>query len=310
MSRIDVRAEDVLTVGAAAALSIILGVKSLGTFQLTEHHYWDFAFLLLPIALLVFQASVRYAFRPIGVPAFSTVSVETGHILRDWFPFLAFLMIYEAFRLRTWALVLPVDKDAMLLRWDTRLFGVTPSVPLEAWIAPSLTTLLTYAYALHLVLPPVMGLLWYRRSLHVFREFLLAILVAGIVGSQGYAFVPAIGPGYAYPSLYHRLLSGATYENLTGLLDSARAPRDAFPSLHVAVSSIVLWFAWRRGRLTFAIVLPLVLANWLSTIYLRYHYMVDVIAGWILAVAAIALASLILRIEASARGSRARSADL
>jgi membrane-associated phospholipid phosphatase len=291
----------VLTAGAALALLFFLGAKTVGTIHLNEGNYWDFAFLLLPIALLVLVASIRYAFRPVGAPAIREVTTQTGRILRDWSPFLIFLILYESFRLNTWSLAAPADKDAMLLRWDLRLFGQTPSVPMEAWIRPWLTEMLVTAYFLHLVLPPVMGLIWYRRDLLVFRQFLLSVLVAGIIGTQGYALVPAIGPGFAFPSLYHHRLTGTAYDNITGLLDTARAMRDVFPSLHVGISAIVLWYAWRRGRALFFVMLPLVLANWLSTLYLRYHYLVDVIAGWLTAAVAIVLAGWILRAEAALR---------
>ena len=306
MSRVSARAEDVITVAAALALFLFLGAKSIGRIRLTEQNYWDFAFILLPVAVLVLAASIRYAFRPTGAPAIREVTSETGSILRDWSPFLVFLMLYESFRVTTWAVVWPADKDAMLLRWDRTLFGETPSVALDAWIRPWLTEVMAIAYFLHLVLPPIIGLIWYRRDLLVFRQFLLSVLVAGVIGTQGYMLVPAIGPAIAFPSLFHHALSGSTYENITGLIDTARATRDVFPSLHVAISSIVLYYAWRRGRALFVITLPLVLANWLSTIYLRYHYLIDVIAGWATAIAAIALAAWILRIEAAVLRSRAR----
>jgi membrane-associated phospholipid phosphatase len=296
----------VITVAAALALLLFLGAKSIGRISLSEQNYWDFAFILLPIAALVLAASIRYAFRPVGAPAIREVTAETGSILRDWSPFLIFLMLYESFRVSTWSVVSPTDKDAALLHIDRVLFGETPTVPMDAWIRPWLTEVMVIAYFLHLVLPPVIGLLWYRRDLLVFRQFLLSVLVAGVIGTQGYVLVPALGPALAFPSLFHHALSGSTYENITGLLDTARAPRDVFPSLHVAISSIVLYYAWRRGRLWFGVALPLVLANWLSTLYLRYHYFIDVIAGWITAVVAIALAAWILRIEAAVLRSRAR----
>lgn len=311
MSRINLgvsaRAEDVLTVGAALGLLLFLGGKSLRTIRLTEHNYWDFAFLLLPIAILVLAASIRYAFRPVGEPAIRELTARNAIILRDWSPFLVFLILYESFLLNTWNAVAPADNDALLLRWDIALFGQTPSVAMDSWVRAWLTQVMVTAYFLHLVLPPVMGLIWYRRDLLVFRQFLLSVLTTGIVGALGYIFVPAIGPGLAFPSLYRHPLTGDVYENITGLLDTARAMRDAFPSLHVAISSIVLWYAWRRGRALFLIILPLVAANWLSTLYLRYHYLVDVFAGWATAIVSIALAAWILRVEALLRARFARS---
>lgn len=301
MYRIELRVEDVLTVIAAAAMLLFLGVKSFGTVHLDEQRYWDFAFIVLPVALLIFRAAVRYAFRPIGSHGAHTLSVETGSVFRDWFPFLVFMLIYESFWTATWAIVAPVDKDAMLLRWDMTLFGGTGSVWFDPYVRGWLTSVLAVAYFLHLVLPPVMGLIWYRRDLRVFRSFLLSVLIVFIIGSQGYMLVPAIGPGVAFPSLYHHTLSGSIYTNITELIDTVRAPRDVFPSLHVGLSTIILWFAWRRGRTAFSIFLLPVVANWISTLYLRAHYTIDVIAGWIVAAAAIWLAEWSLRVEARLR---------
>ena len=80
MSRIRVHAEDVITVAAALALFLSLAAKSIGHMRLSEQNYWDFAFILMPVAALVLAASIRYAFRPVGAPAIREVTAETGSI--------------------------------------------------------------------------------------------------------------------------------------------------------------------------------------------------------------------------------------
>jgi membrane-associated phospholipid phosphatase len=59
--------------------------------------------------------------------------------------------------------------------------------------------------------------------------------------------------------------------------------RAAFPSLHAAVSLVALIQAWRFVRPWFWILLPFTIGLWASTIYLRHHFVVDLIAGWALA---------------------------
>ena len=66
--------------------------------------------------------------------------------------------------------------------------------------------------------------------------------------------------------------------------------RAAFPSLHAAVSLVALVYAWRYVRAWFWVLLPFVLGLWVSTIYLRHHYVVDLLAGWLLAPVAVAVA--------------------
>ena len=51
------------------------------------------------------------------------------------------------------------------------------------------------------------------------------------------------------------------------------------------------------GRAWFWLMLPLVMGNWMATVYLRYHYMIDVIAGWAAAAIAYAVADALLRLE-------------
>jgi membrane-associated phospholipid phosphatase len=60
--------------------------------------------------------------------------------------------------------------------------------------------------------------------------------------------------------------------------------RDAFPSGHTAIAIVVLAMAARYQRRLFYPLLVITVSLMISTIYLRYHYVIDVIAGVLLAV--------------------------
>ena len=62
---------------------------------------------------------------------------------------------------------------------------------------------------------------------------------------------------------------------------------DVFPSLHVAASAYMLFFDRRFARWRYRLYLPAAVGLWFSTLYLRFHYGIDVIVGAL--VAAIAL---------------------
>jgi membrane-associated phospholipid phosphatase len=57
------------------------------------------------------------------------------------------------------------------------------------------------------------------------------------------------------------------------------APRAAFPSLHAAVSLLTCWYAWRYCRWYLPILVVVVTGLLVGTVYLRHHYVVDLIAG-------------------------------
>ena len=97
---------------------------------------------------------------------------------------------------------------------------------------------------------------------------------------------PAAPPRLVLVYEFKRSLQG--YPHLFSNL-SARAfallpvdSRAAFPSLHAGVSLLALYYAWRYVRGWFWVLLPFALGLWVSTIYLRHHYVVDLVAGWML----------------------------
>lgn len=278
-------------------LVIVAGFRAiLEKFTLTESQYWELNFIVAPISILTFLAALNYALHG-GKARLATTLRDVAEIFRDWSPFLFFLLAYEAFRMRIWAILLPQDRDALLMMWDRALFGETPAILLQPLISPALTDLLTLAYLSHLILTPLLACIFYFRDRHSFRQFLLTVLLAGFIGFVGYLTLPAVGPGLAFRQDFRIGLSGHISESLLSFVDTARAPRDVFPSLHVGMATIVLWYSRRIGKLWFAAILLIVLGNWFATLYLRYHYMVDVIAGWIVAAISIYAASALLKVE-------------
>jgi hypothetical protein len=133
-------------------------------------------------------------------------------------------------------------------------------------------------------------------------EFLTGWVFTYALSYLGYLFVPAHGPVVFQAAEYTRELHGGWFyrtvvlgNELTGGLQGA------FPSLHVGGSVYLCLFDLRTNRLRGLTHLPLVLLIYLSTVFLRYHYLVDLIAG-----TAIAVACQSLGVRAFAGWARAR----
>jgi membrane-associated phospholipid phosphatase len=214
------------------------------------------------------------------------------HPLRDWMPFVVCLITYELLsKFANW--INPNDQDALLAAIDHTIFGVHPTVWMERFISPGLTDYLSLTYALYFFWPPLLGCdLYLRRKLGSFRDLMLAVVLTCFIGYIGYLLVPAVGPQYFQSALYTRGLdSGPTGNAIIFTVDELKPIlRDCFPSLHTAVTTVVLIFAWRHSRLLFWPILPLCLSLFFSTMYLRFHYFIDLVAGWVLASIAVHLA--------------------
>jgi membrane-associated phospholipid phosphatase len=183
-------------------------------------------------------------------------------------------------------MVITHDRDLDLIAWDQRLFGFQASVALQKIVTPSLTAWMEFAYFFHLPnIPIVACFLYIWRPRERFREMMCGVLVVTALGLMGYLLVPGVGPMYALRSQFTVPLDQpfTILSQQAEFVDFARVQRDVFPSLHVGISFIVWLYAWRNSKRLFWILSPLILSLWLSTVYLRYHYLVDVVAGLILA---------------------------
>jgi len=215
-------------------------------------------------------------------------------IVRDWFPFLAILLMYYSLWGDTTHLLVRHDCDGALIALDQRLFGFQASVAIQRFITPRRTAWMEFAYFYHILNIPLVGCFVYLgRPRERFREMMNGLMVVTFVGLLGYILVPAIGPLYSLRDNYTVALSQpiAIFNQQLAFMDMARIHRDVFPSMHVAISFLVWLYAWRNSRTLFWAVSPLILSLWLSTVYLRYHYLIDVAAGLLLAPASFFLAN-------------------
>ena len=207
-------------------------------------------------------------------------------ILRDWFPFLLILMMYYSLWGDATHSVITHDRDVALIALDQRLFGFQASVALQRFISPPLTAWMEFAYLFHVWnIPLVACFIYLRRLRERFREMMCGVLVVTFFGLLGYLLVPAVGPMYALRAHYTIPLDQplVVFNRQAEFMDFARIRRDVFPSLHVGISFVVWLYAYRNSRRLFLVLSPLILSLWVSTVYLRYHYLIDCIAGLILA---------------------------
>ena len=108
-----------------------------------------------------------------------------------------------------------------------------------------------------------------------------------------YFLVPAIGPRY---TVAHAgpLPRGAIAQAIDHTLDVLeKNKRDCFPSGHTMVVIAVLLEAARRSKKTFWAFLPFAVGLVLATVYCRYHYVADVLAGFALAFVTVPLGNAI-----------------
>jgi len=106
-------------------------------------------------------------------------------------------------------------------------------------------------------------------------------------GSSAYRFFASssLTGGFSGTVVLETTALSAAIERTLNELE--RTKFDVFPSGHTMIAVAVLLVAFRRARDVFRVLLPVAVLLVLSTVYCRYHYVVDVLAGIILAIATV-----------------------
>jgi membrane-associated phospholipid phosphatase len=204
------------------------------------------------------------------------------HFWRCWYPHLFFLFCFEELG---WLahLVQPGWQDAKLIAFDHWLTGVNPSLWLERFAHPALNEFMQFAYFTYFLFLVILGaVLYYRKD---WGSYWAVMTYSAIGYSLGYIIAilfPVQSPWFTFAGMWHGELAGGPFTAAINLIEKCgRVHGAAFPSQHVAGAMAALWGAWRHRRWLFWVFLPFVVCMCVSTVYVRNHYVADVLGGLI-----------------------------
>ena len=182
--------------------------------------------------------------------------------------------------------------DGHLFAFDMSVLRVEPSLAWDKFVTPVTTEWFAFFYfgyffvlAVH-VLP---FLLFVKRS-DIAARFALGIFMVFCLGHLGYMVVPGFGP-YRYLAIefHHELTGGFFWGLVKETVEVGGAQKDIFPSLHTAVPTFFAFFSFRFHqsfrpfRYTWPLVGFVAVQIIFATMFLRWHYLVDIFAGLALA---------------------------
>lgn len=185
--------------------------------------------------------------------------------------------------------IMPWTGDAILARIDQWLFfGANPSLLAERHTTLARLEFFSFIYAFfipYLYLSLFLGFV--GRPAAESDELLTGFALTYAVSYLGYLFLPARGPVEFHVPEYAGALQGGFFHAL--VVSSTMATggnHGAFPSLHVGAAACACLFDLRHNRLRGLTYVPVVILIGFATVYVRYHYVVDLLAGLGIAAAA------------------------
>ena len=190
----------------------------------------------------------------------------------------------------------PELEDTTLQAVDRALVGTNLSIRLQPLVQPVLTDFLSFCYMLYFAYL-LFGQVWYMfGDLAILKKYYVGLFSLYAVGYFGYSVLPALGPYLAMADQFTTPLSGGWLTAVNEKMVLSGSNRvDVFPSLHCGNALYILLSDYQHKRWRFwAYVIPCI-GLWASTLYLRYHYFIDVVCGLVLGWVAWKMANRIAR---------------
>jgi len=229
----------------------------------------------------------------VGAVALLLIEIKAPNVtswyFRCWYP-----LPYVGACYKEMAVFVPAirhhDVDGWLAGVDFRFWGAHPTIWLERIYSPALTEYLQIVYTLFV--PAVLlvaFVLWRQRRYAEFQYFAFLIALGFLASYVGYLLVPARGPRFLLKPLEHLPLQGLwLFKNMQHTLDRLESTAyDCFPSGHTELTILACWMSRLVSNRLFWVYFCYTLSIIFATVYLRYHYTVDLLAGAALAVALI-----------------------
>lgn len=215
----------------------------------------------------------------------SRYSTRPALVVRHWYALMLVPLCYKEVPYIISALGLP-SVDSLLAHWDLAMWKSDPVFWPDALQNPFLTEFLQLIYFLFIPSVIILGFLfWYQRPSREFRLCTFLVAATFLITYVGYFVLPARGPRFMNYAAHHPALQGLwLFRFFQGSLDSLEGWQyDCFPSGHVAVTIVCAYASRKLSSPVFLIYCIFAGLIAFSTIYLRYHYMIDVLAGTVLA---------------------------
>lgn len=198
--------------------------------------------------------------------------------------------------------------DHVFATWEQQMFGCQPALLFSQWLSsPVFSELMNLGYWSYYPMIAATALYFFFWRNDQFGRAAFIIMASFFIYYLIYIAIPVTGPQYYYmavgvddiahgifPNVHDWFANhqecmenpgwhdGLFYRLVSDAHNAGERPTAAFPSSHVGVSTILLLLIWTaRNRRLLYWLLPFYVLLCLSTVYIRAHYAIDVLGGWV-----------------------------
>jgi membrane-associated phospholipid phosphatase len=195
--------------------------------------------------------------------------------------------------------VIAPNLDGFFDRLDHAIFGCSPSMEFSKLLPQAFVSEIMYFgyFAYYLIFLFLFVYCYLYASDEAAEKAMFYCLCSFFVYYVIFTLVPVAGPQFYYSAPDNQVPEGYIFSALMrSIQDLGEKPTGAFPSSHVGLTIIAMTLLYANARKYFYAILPVALVLVASTVYIKAHYLIDVVAAVVVTPFIFLLSKLIFRV--------------
>lgn len=173
--------------------------------------------------------------------------------------------------------------DQRVIGWDEAIFGGQPSMFLSEmlpWVPFSEATHFGY-FLYYIIMPAAVWGAYLAAGREGMHRTVFTLMATFFTCYFTFILFPVAGPRYEFERIGGAIADGSFYNLVHTVLESGSSKGTAFPSSHVAAAVAIVLAVWREDQRWFWILLVPTAFLCFATVYGRFHYGIDALAGFV-----------------------------
>ncbi|HAF28003.1 MAG TPA: phosphoesterase [Bacteroidales bacterium] len=171
--------------------------------------------------------------------------------------------------------------DIFLVHIENKIIGTQLALEFSKQIPfPWFSEIMHFGYFSYYVMTLGIPLLFYIKARRHFEKAMFIIILSFCFYYILFILLPSIGPQFYFPLNQQSVPEGYLFSKMMNIIiELAETQTGAFPSSHVGLAMIYILLAVKYFKRVLFFLMPLTVILVFSTVYLKAHYTIDIIAG-------------------------------
>jgi len=171
--------------------------------------------------------------------------------------------------------------DPVLYHLENFIFGFQPAEAFsKVFYYKWFSELMHFAYFLYYIVTFLLLVLIFINKKQLFQKYLFIVVGAFFIYYLIFAFIPSVGPQFYFPVEQQGVPKGYLFEGLMEIITRyAESETGAFPSSHIGMMCIFIFIAYKEIKPILALIILFFILMLLATVYIKAHYVVDLVGG-------------------------------